>query len=110
MQERKKMPPEYFWEKIEKFRKEKNMSLRAVSRYFGLPDTYLQNLKNKKNSFPTAIKLIKFRDLFTDDEMFEALRAYESLTPNVDNFLMELKVSKDIRLKNRLKCKIQRGV
>lgn len=104
------MPPEYFWEKIEKFRKEKNMSLRAVSRYFGLPDTYLQNLKNKKNSFPTAMKLIAFRELFTDDEMFEALRAYDRLTPNADNFLLGLKVSKDARLKNRLKRKIQRGV
>lgn len=104
------MTPEYFWEKIEKFRKEEDMSLRAVSRYFGLPEPYLQNLKNKKNKFPTPTKLIKFRDLFTDDELFEGLRAYESLTPNVDNFLLELKVSKDIRLKNRLKCKIQRGV
>uniref|UniRef100_UPI00359C759C helix-turn-helix domain-containing protein n=1 Tax=Lactococcus garvieae TaxID=1363 RepID=UPI00359C759C len=104
------MTPEYFWEKIEKFRKEKNMSLRAVSRYFGLPDTYLQNLKNKKNSFPTAIKLIKFRELFTDDEMFENLRAYESLTPNAENFLLGLKVSKDARLKSRLKRKMQRGV
>ena len=50
------MTPEYFWEKINKFRKEENMTLRAVSRYVGLPETYLQNLKNKK----TYVKNIVF--------------------------------------------------
>lgn len=104
------MTPEYFWEKINTFRKEEDMTLRAVSRYVGLPDTYLQNLKNKKNNFPTPTKLIKFREFFTDDEMFEALRSYELLPKEADSFLLELKVSKDIRLKNRLKRKMQRGV
>jgi transcriptional regulator with XRE-family HTH domain len=104
------MTPEYFWEKINKFRKEENMTLRAVSRYVGLPETYLQNLKNKKNNFPTPTKLMKFKGFFTDDELFEALRSYELLPKEADSFLLELKVSNNVRLKNRLKRKIQRGV
>lgn len=103
------MTPEYFWAKIEKFRKEEDMSLRAVSRYVGLPSTYLQNVKSKKNNFPTPTKLMKFRALFTDDELFEALRSYELLPKEADSFLLELKISKEVRLKNRIKRKIQRG-
>lgn len=104
------MTPEYFWERINKVCKEEEVTLRAVSRYVGLNEGYLQNTKKKKNSLPPPIKLIKFRKFFTDDEMFEALRAYELLPKEADNFLLELNVSKEVRERYRLKRKIQRGV
>ncbi|XHB95550.1 hypothetical protein AAFF39_00210 [Lactococcus garvieae] len=99
-----------FWEKLDKYCEENHVSYYGICKDRGLSPTYLKCLKSRFTSFPSPLKLMKLKGILTDDEMFEILREREKLSGEADDFLMSLKVSKEVRMKNRIKRQIQRGV
>ncbi len=103
------MTDEQFWSIIDRYCKKNNMSMRWLSQSFGFKPNYLTNVRSRNGcNIPSQEKLIKMAKIFTTDEIFEVLVSLEKLTNETDDFLLSLDLSKDIRIINRIKRKIQR--
>ncbi|MCO7180426.1 hypothetical protein NH621_04415 [Lactococcus formosensis] len=103
------MIPEQFWEKIDSYCKENNLSKQGLCKAAGIHENYLSQLKKKKNKLPPAKKIIKFHQAFTDDEIFEIMMNSDSIEEEDEHILFSLNISKEARMRNRIKRKIQRG-
>lgn len=103
------MTPEQFWEKIDSYCKKHDISLQRLCKDVDIDDSYLYNLKRKKNNFPSIKKFIRLRKVFTDDEMFEVLKTSDRLTEEQDEIFVSLNISQEMRMKSRLERKIRRG-
>jgi hypothetical protein len=103
------MSNERFWNIIDTYCEKNNMSIRGLCRFVGFRDGYLANVRSRKGrNIPSQEKIIKMAEIFTTDEMFEVLISFEKLTKEAEDLLLSLNLSKEMRIRNRIKRKLQR--
>lgn len=101
------MTLEYFWNVIDSYCKKEEIGYTTLSLRMDFSPSYFNGLKKRKR-LPTPHKMFELRELFTDDEIFDVMIKDDSATIDLDDYIMELNVSKEMKLKNRQKRKVYR--
>ena len=103
-----------FWDLLDKYLKENNLSLNRLNTKLEFGVGYLKNKKNDLK-IPSAKKMMMFKNILSDDVLYELITTF-CVTPTnlhdireVDNFILSLKISKEMREKQRLRRKLQRA-
>lgn len=101
------MTLEYFWNVVNSYCKREEIGYTTLSLRMGFSSSYFNGLKKRKK-LPTPQKMFELRELFTDDEIFKVLIKDDSESIDLDVYIMELNISKEMKLKNRQKRKVYR--
>ncbi|KZK36750.1 hypothetical protein P7266_1769 [Lactococcus cremoris] len=107
------MNPARFWQAVDEYLKETSVSLSWLNINLGFRDGYLKMMK-RKNSIPSSKKLMKFKNILSDDILYEVITSRAESTKDaetvrlIDDFMLSLNISDEMRGKQRLKRKLMR--
>ncbi|MDA2881611.1 hypothetical protein PEG85_11855 [Lactococcus cremoris] len=102
-----------FWDLIDKYLKENNMSLTQLNNELCFRPGYLK-VRKDRHKIPSAIKMVKLKNILSDDVLYELITTFCVLPTSlhdireVDDFILSLEISKEMREKQRMRRKLQR--
>ena len=107
------MTLEEFWENVDEYLEVNDLKLNQLNKKLGFRHNYLGCLRLRKGRLGIK-KLVKFKGILSDDVLYEAAMTVclEPSNPEtielMENFIVSLKISKELREKQRLRRRLMR--